>query len=227
MRHDDGSEPLLDEFLDRRLRGERVDVARFLADHAPLADDLRGRIEDLARALGDGEAAGSLREDETPPRERVGDFRLLRKLGEGGMGIVWLAEQEPLGRVAALKLVRPDHVASRQAGERFDREARTLAQLRHPNIVPVLAAGNEQGLRYIAMEFGEGRGLDELLDDATARGETLRVVDAVRWCRDVARALACAHAAGVIHRDVKPSNVRVTPDGSALLLDFGLARGLD
>jgi formylglycine-generating enzyme required for sulfatase activity/tRNA A-37 threonylcarbamoyl transferase component Bud32 len=231
--HDESCGPV-DDFLDRCLRGERVDVAAFLAEHQELPAEERERVGKLARAFVDGGAAAATRgvggadaADLKPPRERVGDFRLLRRLGEGGMGVVWLAEQVALRRVAAVKLLRPDALASARGAERFQRESRTVARLRHPGIVPVLAAGVDDGVPWLAMEYVDGRGLDEIAADATARGEHVRPLDAVRWCRDVARALACAHAEGVVHRDVKPSNVRVTSDGRALLLDFGLARAAD
>jgi serine/threonine protein kinase/formylglycine-generating enzyme required for sulfatase activity len=226
--HDEIPGPV-DDFLDRCLRGERVDVAAFLAEHQELPAEERERVGKLARAFVDGgaAAAASGAVDGKPPRERVGDFRLLRKLGEGGMGVVWLAEQVALRRVAAVKLLRPDALASARGAARFQRESRTVARLRHPGIVPVLAAGVDDGVPWLAMEYVDGRGLDELAADSVARGEHVRPLDAVRWCRDVARALACAHAEGVVHRDVKPSNVRVTSDGRALLLDFGLARAAD
>jgi formylglycine-generating enzyme required for sulfatase activity/tRNA A-37 threonylcarbamoyl transferase component Bud32 len=219
----------VDDFLDRCLRGERVDAVAFLAQHPELPPGERDLVLRIACVLLDGATAavGVGAADEKPPRERVGDFRLLRKLGEGGMGVVWLAEQLSLRRVVAVKLLRPSALASARGAERFQRESRTVARLRHPGIVPVLAAGVDDGVPWLAMEYLDGRSLDEVAADAAARRERVRPLDAVRWCRDVARALACAHAEGIVHRDVKPSNVRVTSDGRALLLDFGLARSAD
>jgi formylglycine-generating enzyme required for sulfatase activity len=224
--HDEIPGPV-DAFLDRCLRGERVDVAAFLADHPELDAEERERVAKLARAFLDGATAAAAGPREAPPRERIGDFRLLRKLGEGGMGVVWLAEQESLRRVVAVKLLCSHALGSPRAADRFQRESRTVARLHHPGIVPVLAAGVDDGVPYLAMEYVDGCGLDEIAAGAVARGERVRTLDAVRWCRDVARALACAHAEGVVHRDVKPSNIRVPSDGRALLLDFGLARAAD
>ncbi len=159
------------------------------------------------------------------PRETIGAYRLLRVLGEGGMGVVHLARDERLRRLVALKLLRPERVGSRGSIERFQREAHAIARLRHPSIVTLYEAGEADGECYLAMEWVPGRGLDEVLRERRAsEGAALDPREALRWTADVARALAVAHAAGVVHRDVKPSNLRIEEGGSAKLLDFGLAK---
>src|SRR5262249_9117353 len=157
----------------------------------------------------------------------LGAFRLIRKLGQGGMGTVYLAEQEHLARPVALKVIRADLNASGLANQRFQREALVIARLKHPGIVTIFDAGEDHGVADLALELVPGQGLDELLREAVSRGEPIPIRDAVRYARDMARALACAHGAGIVHRDVKPSNIRIAPDGRVVLLDFGLARGGD
>jgi len=225
---DRGEESAYDAYLEAALRGEAEEVDAFLARRGGGGEDLRRRLEGIARVLGEGETA-PVRE-ELPaasglPLDRLGGFRLIRRLGEGGMGIVFLAEQESLRRLVALKVVRPERGGSPEADARFRREGEALAKLRHPNVVSVFATGEDRGVRWIAMELVPGRGLDDVLRESTESGERVPVRKALAWAVDLARALAGAHAADLVHRDLKPSNVRITPEGRALLVDFGLARG--
>ncbi len=182
--------------------------------------------------------------------ERLGDFRLLERLGEGGMGVVYLAQQESIGRKVALKLLRPDQLYFAGARERFLREVAMVGRMSHSGIVPVYAVGEENGMPYLAMEHVAGRTLEQLITSLRERNPTQisghdlrRLLGAedseptatpfdgswVRICVNltlqIARALEHAHAQGVLHRDVKPSNVMLAADGRARLLDFGLAVG--
>src|SRR5262245_48941190 len=217
------AEELFDAYLDLAPRGAAPEPLEFLRARGRADDaELLARLAGLRRHAGRGTPA---REDALP-FERLGAYRLLARLGRGGMGLVFLAEDESLGRRVALKVVRPELSDSPAARERFEREARAVARLRHPHIVTLHGAGREGDVRYLVMELLEGQGLDERIEAARAAGRTLPVVDVVRWGAQLARALQYAHEHGVVHRDVKPSNIHVAHDGRALLLDFGVAREL-
>ena len=149
-------------------------------------------------------------------------YSLERELGGGGMARVFVAEEVALGRKVVVKVLLPE-LAAGVSAERFGREVRLVARLQHPHIVPVLAAGvTPAGLPYYTMPYIEG----ESLSDRLARAGELPVADVVAVLRDVSRALAYAHARGVIHRDVKPGNVLFSGD-AAVVTDFGIAKALD
>ncbi|MCE9584846.1 MAG: protein kinase [Planctomycetes bacterium] len=150
------------------------------------------------------------------PRKTVGKFTLLRELGRGGMGVVYLAHDNDLGRDVALKMLLSAETSPVEM-ERFRREARAAAKLRHPNIVPVYETGTESGKAYFAMEFVKGRSLERGLKEAPLRRRAEIV-------RDVARALEFAHGLGVVHRDIKPANIMLAEDGRPVVMDFGLAK---
>lgn len=161
------------------------------------------------------------------PYERLGEYRLIRRLGEGGMGVVYLAVQESLNRLVAVKAIRPERIGAFEAEARFRREVESISELRHPNIVTVFGSGEEKGVHYFAMELVPGDGLDQILRRAREDGNVIALDQLLGWIADIAGALDSAHQAGIIHRDVKPSNIRVTPEGRAMLLDFGVARHSD
>ncbi|CAG1007567.1 eukaryotic-like serine/threonine-protein kinase [Phycisphaerales bacterium] len=218
------AENLYDEYLEAAMAGEPPPPEEFLRERgvqdAALLSALNavyGHASRERKGEENGEGLGGM------PR-RLGDFRLLRRLGEGGMGVVYLAEQVSLGRLVALKVIRSEVGASLTAAARFEREARAVARLRNPNIVGVHAVGEAKGVRYIAMEYIEGRGLDELLRRDGGGAVSVAPARVARWGMSLAWALHAAHAQGVVHRDVKPSNILITPDDRPMLLDFGLAR---
>lgn len=158
---------------------------------------------------------------QTPPLELLNHprYRLIRQLGVGGMGTVWLAEHRLMNRRVAVKVIRPEFLARPGAVERFHREVAAAARLQHPNIVAAFDAEQAGSTHFLAMEYVEGIGLDELLKQRGA----IPVDEAVRIVKQVAYALAHAHDAGLVHRDVKPGNIMFTNDGRAKVLDFGLA----
>src|SRR6478609_2504713 len=149
-----------------------------------------------------------------------GRYRVVRKLGTGGMANVYLAEDQELGRSVAIKMLDERHSQDEQFVERFRREAKNAAGLSHPNIVSIYDRGQAEGTYYIAMEYLEGRTLKELL---IARGPTPLAV-AIDYARQILSALGFAHRHGIVHRDIKPHNVVVAPDGRLKVTDFGIAR---
>ncbi len=224
---DEPEDRAFDSYLDAALGGVIEDPEQFLRRRPECGSALRPRIEALHRLA--GAAAGPAPRphrtaDDGLPRERVGEFRLLREIGRGGMGTVYEAEQSSLARPVALKVIRSDLRSSPEARERFRREALAAARLRHPGIVSVHGAGEEEGLRWIAFDLAPGTGLDEIIAESSATGRPLAPARVARWGARLARALEYAHARGIVHRDVKPSNVRIGPEDRPVLLDFGIAR---
>jgi eukaryotic-like serine/threonine-protein kinase len=144
-------------------------------------------------------------------------------VGHGGMSSVYRARDRLLERHVALKILHDRYTVDEEFVERFKREARSVAQLSHPNIVTVIDRGEEDGRQYIVFEFVEGENLKELL----VRSGRLSVADALEVGAQVARALAFAHEQGLVHRDVKPQNVLLNGDGRVKVTDFGIARSID
>ncbi len=156
------------------------------------------------------------------PAQLISHYRVLGQLGRGGMGVVYRAEDTTLRRTVALKFL-PEHLANDQAvSERLRREARLASSLNHPNICTIYEVGEDSGEVFIAMEYVEGRPLSELI-----RPQGLPLQTTLRYSSQLASALAHAHDHGVVHGDLKPSNIMVTPGGDAKILDFGLARRSD
>jgi hypothetical protein len=149
----------------------------------------------------------------------LSSYRVVEKLGEGGMGDVYLARDERLGRDVALKILPEGRLGDEAARSRFRKEAQALLRLNHPHVATLLDFGSEKGTDYLVMERVSGPTLDVEL-----RKGVLREKDVLRLGTQLARGLAAAHEAGVVHRDVKPSNLALTPDGLLKILDFGLAR---
>jgi serine/threonine protein kinase len=154
------------------------------------------------------------------PGDDVGPYRLVAPLGEGGMGIVFRANRAT-GGVAALKVLRRELSGDETFRRRFEREGRIAAQLDHPHLVEVVDAGEARGLHYLASRFVEG----ETLADRLERDGPLPLSDVTRLAAELGTALDTLHEAGLVHRDVKPSNVMLGSEGAALT-DFGLARGV-
>ncbi len=154
------------------------------------------------------------------PRNRIEGYQLLERLGSGAMGSVYRAHHQKLDIPVALKVLRPSLASSRTQIERLKREAQLAARLNHPNVVRSLDVGESNGFHYLVMEFVEGQTARDLLSKGP-----LPEKDALAIARQVAAGLAHAHANGVVHRDVKPGNIMITPEGTAKLADFGLARG--
>ncbi len=216
---------VLDQYMADLKAGVAPDRARLLADHPQLSAQLEpclAGIEFISRAA---------RPASSPTQ--LGDFRIVRELGRGGMGVVYEAEQISLRRRVALKVLRFGAVADKEALERFRREAETVAHLHHTNIVPIFAVGSEQSVSYYAMQYIEGGSLADAIASKSAAHESNAPAkptsydEFARWGLEAAEALAHAHQRGVIHRDIKPSNLLLDKDGRVWLTDFGLARRMD
>src|SRR6266566_707304 len=149
-----------------------------------------------------------------------GRYRIVRKLGTGGMANVYLAEDEVLGRRVAIKILNDRHAGDDQFVERFRREAKNAASLSHPNIVSIYDRGEAEGTYYIAMEYLDGRSLKELI---VSRGPA-PVTVSIEYARQILQALRFAHRHGIVHRDIKPHNVLVDAEGRVKVTDFGIAR---
>ena len=154
----------------------------------------------------------------------LGGYRLQTLLGAGGMGEVYLAADPKLGRDVAIKILPPGFTSDSNCLARFQREARILAALNHPNICSIYGFENADGLSFLILELVTGDTLSEL---SVRRKGGLPWREAVTIARQIAEALEAAHEKGIVHRDLKPSNIKVTPDGTVKVLDFGLAKAID
>jgi serine/threonine protein kinase/WD40 repeat protein len=297
----DSREPLeclAEEFAQRCRRGERPALTEYTARYPELADEIRELFPALVLMEQFGSVAapptgpdGASRPDAARVPGQLGDYRILREIGRGGMGLVYEAVQESLGRHVALKVLPPQNRTQPTHLERFRRAARAAARLHHTNIVPVFSVGEHAGLYYYALQFIHGQGLDAILEEvkrlrarkqgadegapaptvllaaglaeglwsgrfvgeegaaepppATPRPETstdapagtegsasgLTTASDTQYYRAVARiglqtaeALAYAHGQGILHRDVKPSNLLLDTHGTVWVTDFGLAK---
>jgi WD40 repeat protein/serine/threonine protein kinase/tetratricopeptide (TPR) repeat protein len=289
-------EELAEEFLARKRRGEKPTLAEYTGKYPELAGEIRDLFPALLMMedLGDNSlgATGPHQPQVVAGPQQVGDYRILREVGHGGMGVVYEAEQISLGRHVALKILPASLANDAKALERFKREARAAARLHHTNIVPVFEVGRDGDTCYYAMQFIQGQGLDQVIaelrklqqahDSRRSAVETLPTVDVAaqpamsrvvrslltgnappqpspssgssassdahavlpgrmelsgvsgdprQYYRGVAQvgqqvaaALGYAHARGIVHRDVKPSNLLLDAAGVAWVTDFGLAR---
>lgn len=235
---------VLDQFLRRLEAGERPNPDELAAAHPDLAEHLRRYIGSL-RSLQDAAGGFGMPIDfaNASDGQKLGDFRLIREIGRGGMAVVYEATQISIGRLVALKVLPLAAMLDSKQIARFRNEAQALGQLEHPHIVPIYAVGEDRGTHFFAMRLIEGIGLDGVID--TLRGDcpapepnssaaqALSQLSTRRplWFQQVAcltvpiaQALHAAHELGVVHRDIKPSNLLIDRGGKPWVADFGLAR---
>jgi eukaryotic-like serine/threonine-protein kinase len=226
----------LETYLAALQAGHPLPREEFLAQHAEIADALAECLSGLEfiqaaaaqlGASGPFPACGAA--DDVHPRDQLGDFRILREIGRGGMGVVYEAEQISLGRRVALKVLPFAAAIDPRQRQRFQIEAQAAAQLHHPHIVSVFGVGCDRGIRYYAMHFVEGRSLAIIVHDLRAGSKPLGGSDeffqnVARLGSEAADALDHAHGLGILHRDIKPANLLIDPQGSLWITDFGLAR---
>ncbi len=234
----DPVEPLIEQFLQLHRRGEAADVEAFARAHPEHAATLREvlptlvALEQVRRERSASTASGR-RRLAMPPLERLGEFRIVREVGRGGMGVVFEAEQQSLGRRVALKVLPQAALLTGTQLQRFRREASVAAQLHHSHIVPVFGSGESDGFHWYAMQFIDGQSLDQWRQahaEPRPRGadewrDRARFV--ARLGAQAASALQYAHAHGTLHRDIKPANLLLAPDDHVWVTDFGLAKALE
>lgn len=203
------------------LEGSKVGSASHTSgSHVDAAGELQQRTITMSQESTDASIASDGKAQEPSIPERFGRYKILKALGQGAMGAVYLAQDTQLDRRVALKIPKFSGAQQAELLERFYREARSAAMLRHPNICPVFDVGEIDGQHYITMAFIEGRLLKEFTRGKKPQPE--RKVAAV--IRKLAEGLAEAHALGVIHRDLKPANIMIDARGEPVVMDFGLAR---
>jgi len=213
------------------LECDRAAREAFLREACAADPDLQREVEELLayqeRAGGFIETPAmhvaarqeALLENTLSPGTRLGNFEIVELIGRGGMGEVYRARDTRLGRSVALKILPPEVASDTSRKRRFLQEARTASALNHRNIVTLHDLGADRGIDFIVMEYVSGKTLNKLIP----RGG-LPLPEAVRYALEIASAFVTAHAAGITHRDLKPANVIVTEDGTAKVLDFGLAK---
>ncbi len=245
---------LIEEFLEKVERGVPVDQEAWLAQYPELSGVLREHLRglEMLRAFAtEAHELPSADANVAQPYPVFGDYEIVREIGRGGMGVVYEAKQNSLGRRVALKVLPFASMLDRKQVTRFSIEAQAAAQLHHPNIVPVFAVGCERGIHYYSMQLIEGQPLDHVIDElkaldppnalqsrpkrlfgSTSSGFcTNQTVRNREFLRGVARlgvqaaeGLQHAHEFGIIHRDIKPSNLLIDRQGDLWITDFGLAR---
>lgn len=219
----------LDKVFQQALSQPPESVESFLREACGTDEDLRREVQSLIEherqagsliaVLPAVAASQAVQKDEDLSGRSLLHYRLVERIGQGGMGVVYRAEDAHLRRAVAIKVLPADKMADLDRKRRFIHEARAASALNHPNIVTIHDITSAEGIDFIAMEYVTGKPLSDLIP-----GKGLPVPQALRYAIQMADALTKAHKAGIIHRDLKPSNILVTDEGSVKILDFGLAK---
>jgi hypothetical protein len=211
-------------YLDQSRAGEAPALGMFLATYpAEVGAHLELILEDYIALRGVLQPHAGL----IAAGSEIGPFRLVREIGRGGMGCIWEAQQRFPRRVVALKILYPHLSFVDQSLERFEKEARACGRITHEHIVAIHEVGEDHGLHWIAMELVPGGlSLADMIAELRERGAPVKEhwLRSARLFRQIATALWCAHDAGVVHRDIKPGNILLTPEGQPKVADFGLAK---
>ncbi len=229
---------LVSLWVERRERGEEPSPEALCREYPELVEPLRDRISALQRRAGisrrrTADAPPAALEFLAPPQRpdeigRLGPYRISQVLAQGGMGVVFQAEDPHLGRHCALKTMRPDVARQPMMKERFLREARAAAQLEHDHIIPIWHVDEDRGVPYIAMPLLKGTSLEDWFKQKQRNQSVTPLTEpqVLKLGREIARGLAAAHAKGLVHRDIKPPNIWLdaSANGRVKILDFGLAR---
>jgi len=229
---DNNQDAMLDEaveqFLAARLRGEEPDLEQFVRQYPGLEKRIRQKVQNCERVSSIFDSLREVDESEFQHAEdegdligkRIGAFEITEVIGRGGMGVVYKGRDSRLDRFVAIKSMPAELQANSTARRRFTREAKLLASLNHPNIAVIHdIIEQDEGTGYLVLEHIPGQTLAERI-----AGKPLKLEDALSIGLQVAEAVSAAHENGVIHRDLKPGNIKVTPDGRVKVLDFGLAK---
>jgi len=218
----------VEKFLAARLRGEGPDLEQFVKQHPGLEKRIRQKVQNCERVSSIFDSLREVDESEFQHAEdetdligkRIGAFEITEVIGRGGMGVVYKGRDSRLDRFVAIKSMPAELQADSTARRRFTREAKLLASLNHPNIALIHdIIEQDEGTGYLVLEHIPGQTLAERI-----AGKPLKLEDALSIGLQVAEAVAAAHENGVVHRDLKPGNIKVTPDGRVKVLDFGLAK---
>lgn len=257
-------EQAVQRFVDAQLQGQQPDIDEFVKQYPEFESQIRQRLRNLDEIDSlfgvlmqeDNSDVGETISESDLIGQRLGDFEILKMIGQGGMGAVFLARQVSLDREVAVKVISSVGGSQAKDLDRFKRESKVLAKITHPNIVPIYEIGQHGPYSYFAMEYVKGISLDKILsgirnakpedkasdimhkcleaqgsmyDDSTdtykgGELDTDYIIEISRIIISVASALSYAHEKGILHRDIKPSNILIAPDGTAKLVDFGLAK---
>lgn len=202
---------------------ELANLDHIAPEHTQSSAEIDSQVTHSSETLPLNDSTKSKKVEHTGPVLpcRFGDYELLKVIGRGGMGVVYYATQKHLDRPVAIKMIRSGALATAEEVQRFYAEARSAAQLHHPNIVTVYQCGELDGHHYFSMDFVDGADLDKL-----SKAAPLEPKKAAKYVRDVAQAIEFAHRRGILHRDLKPANVLVDHDDRVRITDFGLAKSV-